>query len=69
MPRVRIDVEEIKALQRRRREINDIEIDDIDFYSGGKKVVIPKSSIEEWRFVGLNNIDFAEMELPMFIDK
>lgn len=67
MKRVRVDVEEIKALQERRREINDIEIGKIDFYSDGKKVVIPKSALDEWKNIGLNNIDFAEMELSMFI--
>lgn len=69
MKRVRIDVEEIEALQKRRREINGIGIDSIDFYSGGKKVVIPKSALDEWKDIGLNNIDFAEMELSMFIEK
>jgi hypothetical protein len=56
---VRIDVEEIIKLQARRREINALDLKDITFYRDGKPVEIPDEAIEEWRFVGLSNIDFV----------
>lgn len=60
MSRVRIDIEEIKALQKRRKEINAIELADIDFYENGVKVVVSSPTVEDWNFVGLSNIDFIE---------
>lgn len=63
MQRTKIDIEEIEALQKRRKEINSIELGSIDFYKDGKKVEATAEDIEEWRFVGLSNIDFVEMVL------
>jgi hypothetical protein len=59
--KVRIDIEEIEALQKRRREINALDLKDIEFFRNGEKVEVSYSAIREWDFVGLSNIDFVEM--------
>lgn len=61
MERVRIDIEEVQALQKRRREINALKLESIDFYKDGKKVDVPKYDIEEWKYTGLSNIDFMDV--------
>ena len=63
MSRTIINIEEVRALQERRREINKIDLNDIDFYENGVMVTPTKEALEEWRFTGLSNIDFVEMEL------
>jgi hypothetical protein len=58
-----INVEEVWAIQARRRELNAIELEDAIFLYNGKPVIVDPSTIEEWKFVGLGNIDFVEMIL------
>lgn len=63
MSRTIVTIEEVRALQERRREINRIDLKDIDFYENGVIVTPDKDVIEEWCFTGLSNIDFVEMVL------
>ena len=65
MSRVRIDIEEIMALQQRRKEINALELDTIDFYKNGEKVAVAPEDVEEWKYIGLSNIHFAQQFLEI----
>lgn len=59
---MRIDIEEIRELHKRRSEINNVLLSTIDFYENGVKVEITPEVLEEWRFVGLSNCDFILMD-------
>ncbi len=54
----RIDVEELETMHRRRREIDMIPIEDIDFYKNGKKLEINPAIIRNWKYAGLGNYYF-----------
>lgn len=62
MSRTRIDIEEIERLQARRREINALELEEIDFYKDGVLVEAVPGAIAEWRFTGLGNVCYVEHE-------
>lgn len=55
---MRVDVEEIFGMQARRRQINTILLRDIEFYQDGVKLVFDPEAIKEFKFTGLNNLDF-----------
>ncbi len=54
----KISIEFIKRLHRHRSLINSEDLENIEFYEKGKKVDIDPKLIEEFKFTGLNNIDF-----------
>ena len=56
---VRIDLQEVHEALELRQRINHAELEDIQFHMHGKDVVIDPKEIEQWRFTGLNNFDFA----------
>lgn len=51
-------IEYIKWLQEERAKINRVALEDIEFFEDGMKLEIPKKIVEDFAFVGLNNIDF-----------
>lgn len=54
-----VNVEEVVAMQKRRREINSIPLEEIEFFKEGKPCKLPpKEIIKEFKFTGLSNIDF-----------
>lgn len=55
---MRIDIEYIYWLQRRRKEINELDLGEIQFYEEGVRIAIPKNIIKDFELTGLNNIDF-----------
>ena len=57
---MRIDVNEVKRLKERLREINALSLDQIEWYDGDTKVEVPPNWVEDWRFTGLNNADFID---------
>jgi hypothetical protein len=59
---MRVDVEEIYGIKARRKQINSIPLKDIEFYQDGKRIEFDKSAMDEWRFVGMSNIDFIELD-------
>ena len=58
MSKFEIAIEDVRAMQLRREEINRLPLEEIIWTEGGVPVSIDKKTIEDWRFVGLNNIDF-----------
>lgn len=58
-----ISIEEIRDIQRRRREINDYDLEDIIFTFEGEPIQVSKEEVENFKYTGLNNIDFVEIIL------
>ncbi len=59
--RFQIRVSEIRQLQNRLREINSNEISNIDFLDdNGLPIQIDQKNIDDWKFTGLNIIDFID---------
>lgn len=59
--KVKINVEEIKRIQKRRAEINKLDLQNIEFYEDGVKLDISPEKIKEFSFIGLNNVDFIAL--------
>jgi hypothetical protein len=57
--RVRVDVERVKELKAELLAINNLNLEDIDFYDNGVKVIISDANIHRWQMIGLNNTDFV----------
>lgn len=55
---MRIDIEELRAMRERRKEINNTPLEKIEYYFNGKKIDVPLYTIDEWKYIGLSNIDF-----------
>lgn len=57
MSKVAVSLEEIWAMQKRRQEVNHLDLDDITFTYQGKEIKIPQEFIDEFRLCGLSDID------------
>jgi len=57
---MRLSLEEVAAIQERRREINRCPLEDIEWFCNGKRIEVTAEDVEEWQFTGMTNIDFAE---------
>lgn len=55
---MRIDLEEIDQILARLKQINDVELEDLEVYENGERLEISHKSCEEFRFTGLSNRDF-----------
>ena len=55
---MKVDIEYIEWLQEERARINRAELADIEFYENRVRIDIPKKTIVDFSFIGLNNIDF-----------
>jgi hypothetical protein len=58
--KTQINVEEIRAMNKRRAEINALEFKDIEWLEGGKLIEIDPSVTEDWDFTGMGNYSFVE---------
>jgi len=46
-------------------EINQEDLDDIEFIFDGEEVSPPEFSVNNWKIVGLNNLDFIKAYMPL----
>jgi len=54
-----VSILEIFELKTRINEINRTNLSDITFTDEfGKPIIMNKTLIEDWRFIGMNNVDF-----------
>lgn len=61
--RFSVKISEIIALRERMREINSIDLNNIDFVSDNNEIVkIDDKIISEFKYTGLSNIDFIVTE-------
>ena len=56
--KLRVNVEYIRWIQEERSKINNTDLENIDFYEGGVLVPIDTNTIERFKCIGLNNVDF-----------
>jgi len=66
MDKIRVDIEEIKDIVERKKRINSVELDRIEFYENGVKLEINQELVEEFIFTGLNNFDFITSEFYLY---
>jgi len=59
---MKVAVEYIKWLQEERAKINRVDLSDLEFYENGIKLEVSKKDLDEFKFTGLNNPDFAITE-------
>ena len=59
---MRVDIEYVMHLIEERNKINSLNLEEVEFYFGDKKLDIPEEVIEEFMFTGLNNTDFIVTE-------
>lgn len=57
---VEVSLEEIEKYLEFRRLVNTTPLEDIRWTRGGEHIEANAKDIEEWLYVGLNNIHFAE---------
>lgn len=57
-----LDIDELKKALSLIARINMLDIADITFVEGEEELDIPKKVVEEFKFTGLNNIDFIKTE-------
>jgi hypothetical protein len=65
---MRVDLEELAAMKKRRIEISSIPIEQIEFYLNGKLFLIEKETIRELKYSGLspvNIIDFIDIDVEI----
>ena len=55
---MRVDIEEVLRIDKERIAINKHHFDDIEFYKDGERINIPAEILKEWKYVGLNNMEF-----------
>lgn len=60
--RSRVDVEYVRELLAHLAEIDAIPLDQMDLFENSQKVELTPEVIEDWRFVGMSNRAFIEME-------
>lgn len=53
-----IDVEDVRLNQEERRRWNSVPFENIRFFYCGREVKIPDQLKEDWKFMGLSNVDF-----------
>lgn len=57
--RFRVKVSEILEIQKRKAEINDNELSNVDFIDDdGNVIVIEQKILDDWKYTGLNLTDF-----------
>lgn len=56
---MRIDVEEVRKLHARMKEINSVPLEEIEWFENGKKIDVDSEIISDWKFMGLTNFYFA----------
>lgn len=54
-----IDIDDVVELKNRINRYNRMDLNDCEFWYDGRKIEVPEEELKEWRFTGLNNIDFV----------
>jgi hypothetical protein len=56
---MRVSVEDIIELRKRRQAINNTPLEEIEWTRNGEVVEVTEEDVEGWKFTGLSNFDFA----------
>lgn len=55
---MRIDIEELRTIRERIKEINRTPLNEIEYHYNGELVDVSDELIDEWKFMGLSNFYF-----------
>ena len=56
--KIKVNIETIWKVEEWRHKINVRELNELEFFKDGKKLNFDEKAFEEWRFIGLNPLDF-----------
>lgn len=58
----RVDVEEIRAIIEKYREMQKLDVNEVDLYENGIRIDVPQSLKDEWKYAGLCFCEYIEFE-------
>lgn len=63
MNKKRVNIKDVMDIEARRKEINSLDFDEIEWVDeNNNSIEIDEKFIEEWKFMGMNNMDFITSE-------
>lgn len=69
MSRHRVNIEDVRRIRDERAKINKLDFRDIDWYENGQKVEFEQSTLDDFEFTGLCNIDFIGLGIGIKKEK
>lgn len=60
---VRVNVEDVMSLIAKYKEMQSLNVDDVELYENGIKVIVPDNIKKDWKFCGLGFCGFIELEV------
>lgn len=57
-----LHLEDFRRFQKFCNDLNKADLSRLEVYDQGEKVPIPAACLEEWKFIGLSNYSFFDME-------
>jgi uncharacterized membrane-anchored protein len=60
---VQFNVEDIQKAKEFLAHVNSFNLEDIEFIQNGEPIILDEDTIEDWKFIGLNNSDLVMMEI------
>lgn len=61
--KTQIDLNDVRLLLKLKEHINRDSLDNIEWFDGGVKIEVPEEDTDGWKYTGLTNFAFAELEL------
>lgn len=61
-PRRVLHLEDFRRFQQFFKDLNQADLSQLEVYDQGEKVHIPTACLDEWKFIGLSNYTFFDME-------
>ncbi|MDE1971269.1 MAG: hypothetical protein KGI50_06885 [Patescibacteria group bacterium] len=57
-----VDIQHVKSLQEELARINSIPLEELELYDGDTRIIVSPEILDDWKFIGLSNITFIELE-------
>lgn len=54
-----VHLERLQELLAELNEMNNVSLQDIKWFKNGEQIYVTDEDIQEWRFIGLSNVQFA----------
>lgn len=58
-----VKIEDVIAARKFLSSVNDVSLEDLELWKNGQKVDVCPRVVNEWKFVGLSNVDFIIDEM------
>jgi hypothetical protein len=59
---IKVNIEEVKEIQEKRKVINSIKFEEIELYENGEKIEVNQYVKDNWKYTGLDNMTFIAGE-------